>query len=74
MTKKTTTKKVQVGVSLDYIKKVFLHMLRKNYLTKAEKQVLLNNYEILENYIEELLQVNESNKRIIRNRKFFINE
>ena len=71
---KIKTENVQVGVSLDYIKKVFLHMLRKNYLTKAEKQVLLNNYEILENYIEELLQVNESNKRIIRNRKFFINE
>ena len=54
MSKKIETEKVQVGVSLDYVKRVFLHTLHKNYLTKADKQVLLNYYEILENYINEL--------------------
>lgn len=71
---KIKTENVQVGINLDHVKRVFLHTLDKNYLTKNDKQVLLNHYEILENYIEELLQVNESNKTIIRNRKFFINE
>ena len=56
MSKKTETEKRRSIVTLGYLKRVFFRSLYKQYITKDDKQVLLDQYEILEHLVELSLQ------------------
>ena len=56
MSKKTETIpfRMQMHINNRHLKHAFVDTLEKETLTNRDKKVLLNYYEILENYINEL--------------------
>ena len=56
MSKKTETIpfRMQMHINNRHLKYAFVDTLEKETLTNRDKKVLLNYYEILENYINEL--------------------
>ena len=56
MSKKTETIpfRIQMHINNRHLKNAFVDTLEKETLTNRDKKVLINYYEILENYINEL--------------------